>query len=172
MIYDASLAIQARSVWTRLRSVRQTIGVDRWDHRGLELARVVGSWSKDPSTQVGAAILRPDRTVASVGFNGLPRGVLDSRRRLVWRRLKYRMARHAEMNAIQFARESLQGHTLYVSPLWPCAQCAGAIIQAGIARVVYELGPRAAVWEEDARLAFDMLHEAGITTIEVKHADC
>ena len=111
---------------------------EKWDQRFLDLAKLVASWSKDPSTKVGAVIVRPNRTVAALGYNGFPRGVLDHEERYADRDQKYPMVVHAEMNAIINSRESLEGCTLYVTPLPPCAQCAGVIIQRGIARVVIE----------------------------------
>lgn len=102
-----------------------------WDDFYLGMAEYVASKSKDPSTPVGAVIVRPDKTVASVGFNGFPRGVLDIPSRLQDRNTKYQYMIHAELNAILNARESLKGYTLYCS-LPPCAECAKAIVQAGI----------------------------------------
>lgn len=133
-----------------------------WDKRFLELASHVASWSKDPSTKVGAVIVRPDKTVASIGFNGLPRGVEDSETRLHDRTLKYPMTVHAEVNAILHAREPLHGYTIYVAPLNPCSNCAAAIIQSGIKRVMAmaEINPR---WEESNALAQTMFEEAGVT---------
>lgn len=107
-----------------------------WDGRFLDLATHVSHWSKDPSTKVGAVIVRPDRTVASLGYNGLPRLVVDDEARLADRPTRLLMTVHAEMNAILSAHERLRGCTLYVSPFFPCANCAAAIIQAGIVRVV------------------------------------
>lgn len=103
--------------------------------RWLTDAKVKARRSKDPSTQVGALIVRPDDTEASHGYNGLPRGVEDTLERLTNRDLKYPMTVHAELNAILVAREPLHGYSLYCT-LSPCAGCAGAIIQAGIKRVV------------------------------------
>ncbi len=96
---------------------------DKWDDRFLNLAKFVAEWSKDPSTKVGAVIVRPDRTVASVGYNGFPRGVLDHVDRYSDRDTKYAMVVHAENNALINARQSLEGCTLYVTPLPPCTQC-------------------------------------------------
>lgn len=107
-----------------------------WDRRFLSLAEHVASWSKDPSTQVGAVIVRPDKTIASLGFNGLPRGVPDLPETLADRETKYAIVVHAEINAVLHARESLAGYTLYVWPFHPCSNCASAIVQAGIGRVV------------------------------------
>ena len=72
---------------------------EKWDRRFMEMARLVASWSKDPSSKVGAVITR-GKFVVSVGFNGFPQGVVDSEERLTNRELKYPMILHAEINAI------------------------------------------------------------------------
>lgn len=106
-----------------------------WDRRFLELAGVVASWSKDPSTHVGSVIVRPDRTVASMGYNGFARGVDDDIIFYEDRTIKYERVIHAELNAILSAKESLDGYALYCT-LYPCARCASAIIQSGITGLV------------------------------------
>ena len=108
----------------------------KWSTRFLDLADHVASWSKDPSRKIGAVIVRPDRTIVSVGYNGFPRGVDDSPERYEDRSVKYSFVCHAEMNAITSSREALHDCTLYVSPLYPCKDCAKMIIQCGIRRVV------------------------------------
>lgn len=137
-----------------------------WDKRFLWLAENVASWSKDPSTQVGAVIVRPDRTVVSLGFNGFPRGVSDAAELYDNREVKYVRVIHAELNAILSSSESLHGHTIY-STLYPCSRCAGAIIQAGLARVVTWKVPVndttariavAACWDDST----EMLEQAGV----------
>ena len=85
----------------------------KWDRRFLEMARLVSSWSKDPSTKVGSVVVRHDKTVASVGFNGFPRGVADTEARLLDRSEKLDLIVHAEINALSVAHESLSGCTLY-----------------------------------------------------------
>ena len=119
-----------------LLSEPETTSQGFWDDRFLQLAKLVSLWSKDPSTKVGAVIARPDKTVASVGYNGFPRGIPDHPEWYNDRELKYKIVRHAETNAISFAKEDLSGCTLYVYPLPPCSSCAGAIIQHNIKRVV------------------------------------
>ena len=108
----------------------------KWDMRFLEMAKLVSTWSKDPSTKVGAVIVDDDRRVISVGYNGFARGVVDSPERLNDRELKYPLTVHAEKNAILFAHQDLRGCTLYTWPFMPCSLCAGMVIQAGIVRVV------------------------------------
>lgn len=134
-----------------------------WDERFLGLARAVSHWSKDPSTKVGAVIVRPDRTLVSLGYNGFPRGTEDYHQLLNDRETKLRRTVHAEVNAILTASEKLNGCTLYVTPLHPCATCAGIIIQSGIKRVVakFAKSPKPE-WAEDFKAAARMFKEAGV----------
>lgn len=136
---------------------------EKWDGRFLDLATFIAEWSKDPSTKVGAAVVRPDRTVAAVGFNGFPRGVLDSVERYQDRPTKYEMVVHAELNALLSTRESLEGYTLYVAPLPPCSQCAAATIQRGIRRVVIAMPAELPdTWAQKWAISSTMFAEAGI----------
>jgi dCMP deaminase len=137
---------------------------ESFDMWALGLCGHVATRSKDPSTQVGAVIVRPDRTIAAVGYNGFPRGVDDEPERYAHRPTKLLMTVHAETNAILTAREPLHGCTIYVAPLHPCAACAGVIVQAGIARVVtpWSKAIRPAAWADSFRAAETMFREAGI----------
>lgn len=106
----------------------------------LTLARSVAqTFSKDPSTQVGAVIVRPDNTVASIGYNGFPKGYLDSPEDYANRDYKIANIIHAEANAIAHARENLSGSTIYVWPLMPCRECMKLIAASGIKKVVFYL---------------------------------
>lgn len=137
--------------------------MNKWDRRYLDLAKYVAHWSKDPSTKVGAAITNPDGTIVSLGFNGFPRGVLDFSTRLNDRPQKYARTVHAEMNAILSAHRSVRDCTLYVAPLFPCSSCAGAIIQAGIARVVAVCGHlNNPDWQRSFDTSMEMFAEAGV----------
>lgn len=136
-----------------------------WDDRFLALADHIAGWSKDPSTKVGAVIVRPNRTIASVGYNGFPRGVNDDPERLNDRPVKYAMTVHAEANAILSADGRLDGCTLYVTPLHPCANCAALIIQSGITRVVARMPTDPAHWADSFSKAKIMFDEAGIEVI-------
>lgn len=107
----------------------------KWDRRFLSMAKLVASWSKDPSTQTGAVIVAPDRRVVSVGFNGFPQGIRDDHR-LHDRPTKYEIIVHCERNALIFAREPLHGCTLYTWPFPSCRPCAALMLQAGIVRHV------------------------------------
>ncbi len=115
-----------------------------WDDYYLGIAAAVAKKSKDPSTKVGAVLVRPNNTVCSLGFNGFPRGIEDDER-LDDREAKMKLVIHAEMNAILTALESTAGCTLYIWPWLPCSECAKHVVQAGIRRVVtdeWETGVR------------------------------
>lgn len=138
---------------------------EKWDRRFIELAAHVASWSRDPSRKVGAVIVRPDKTVASMGFNGFPRGVNDTDDRYNDRSTKYKFVCHAEANAILTANERLHGYMLYVT-LYPCHECAKMIIQSGITRVItsinfsenwVESNEYAKVMFEEAKVSVDLL---------------
>lgn len=136
----------------------------KWDRRFLEMARLVASWSKDPSTQTGAVIVDRDNRVVSVGYNGFPKGVKDNPARYADRETKYKMIVHCERNAILFARRDLSRCTLYTWPFMSCSQCAGLVIQSGIRRCVAPPIPDHLKdrWGEDMKLGRSMFEEAGV----------
>ncbi len=112
-----------------------------WDEYFMGIALLSAKRSKDPSTQVGACIVDEDNKVVSIGYNGMPRKVDESQ--LTWNKgegldSKYLYVCHAEFNAILNTRNgsSLKGCTVYVT-LFPCNECAKAIIQVGIKKVIY-----------------------------------
>jgi len=112
-----------------------------WDEYFMGLAHLSALRSKDPNTQVGACIVAADNKVVSIGYNGMPRGCSDNE--FPWEReggfldTKYAFVVHAELNAILNSPRPVKDCTLYVS-LFPCNECAKAIIQSGIRRIVYE----------------------------------
>ena len=136
--------------------------MDKWQKRFFDLARLVATWSKDPSSQVGAVIVDDKKRIVSVGFNGLPIGVEDTKERLENREIKYELIVHAEANAILTAPKSVSGCTIYVYPYLPCSRCAGAIIQSGIKRVIVEDRPIPERWQANFDLAKKILTEAGV----------
>lgn len=141
----------------------------KWDERFLEVARLVASWSKDRSTKVGAVIVGPYNDIRTVGYNGFPRGIDDEVEARHERPAKYKWTEHAERNAIYNAvlnHTSLEGCTMYLT-WYPCADCARAIIQSGIPRLVCGKGPDNSnpVFIEDFKVTEPMLREAGITVI-------
>ena len=136
-----------------------------WDDRWSATAAHFALMSKDPSTQVGAVIVR-DNLLLVQGWNGLPRRVRDLTERLTDRPTKLAMTIHAEMNcALTAARNGvpLAGGTCYVTAP-PCSQCAAALIQAGVVRVVHPApSPEfAARWADSLALASKMFAEAGV----------
>jgi dCMP deaminase len=144
-------------------------GSEWWDRYFLRLAQHVSTASKDPSTQVGAVVVRPDRTVASVGYNGFPRGVSDDPELYDDRLSKYTRVIHAEMNAVLNAHGPLVGSTLYTWPFMSCDRCAVHMIQVGVARVV---APKASPdkeerWGEAFVTTRALFKEAGIPLTEI-----
>lgn len=138
----------------------------KWHQRFLDLSDHIASWSRDPSTRVGAVIVRPDRTIASMGYNGFPRGVDDSSDRYNERSVKYQFICHAEANAIVSAKEDLSNHIIYSSPLHPCNECAKLIIQSGIRKVVTR-PPKDPKWADSFKVASQMFTEAGVEVIQI-----
>ena len=112
-----------------------------WDEYFMSIAKLAGVRSKDPNSQVGACIVSQDNKILSMGYNGFPIGCSDEV--FPWARegqpldTKYLYVVHSELNAILNYRGSLEGAKLYVS-LFPCNECAKAIIQCGIKTIVYE----------------------------------
>ena len=110
----------------------------KWDERFFELAQLVAQWSKDESRKVGCVIVDQQKIVLSLGYNGFPRGIDDKIESRKQRPLKYFFTEHAEKNAIFNAASvgrNLKGSTLYCT-LFPCAECAKAIIQSGISEII------------------------------------
>lgn len=140
-----------------------------WGSWYLDFARTVATRSRDPSTKCGAAIVRPDNTLCSIGYNGFPRGLADLKGLYEDREEKYKRIIHAEMNAILTAREPLHGYILYVVPFPPCERCAVHIIQSGIAHIVCPPPTEEAEerWGHSWDLARNLYEEAGLTYEEV-----
>lgn len=132
-----------------------------WPQRFMELAALVASWSKDPSTQVGAVIVDSSNRIVSLGYNGPPRLTADSA--VADREVKLLRTLHAEENAILFGGD-VSGCALYVTHP-PCAHCAAVMIQVGIAHVVWPDdvgGEFSARWQHSHGEAVRMLTEAGV----------
>ena len=134
-----------------------------WDEYFMGVAMLAARRSKDPNTQVGACIVSPDNIIISTGYNGLPNGCLDDE--YPWERegeeTKYPYVVHAELNAILNANgRDLRGSRLYVA-LFPCNECAKAIIQAGVKEVLYLSDKYAST--AATRASKRMLDSAGVT---------
>jgi len=148
---------------------------EKWDRRFLDLAKMVSTWSKDPSTKVGAVLVDENQHVVGMGFNGLPRGVEDTEERLNNRELKYKMVVHAEVNALLQAGSKAKGATLYVYPAFAfppiCNDCAKAAINAGIKCIVGYVpdmnDPRVQRWKDSIAVSKVMFDEVGIVSREV-----
>ena len=141
-----------------------------WDEYFMGLAHLSALRSKDPNTQVGAAIVDENHRVVSVGYNGFPTGVSDDE--FPWSRegdvltSKYAFVVHAELNAILNSQRSVRGCTIYVS-LFPCNECAKAIIQSGIKKIVYESDKYNGV---DTNIASKrMLKAAGVELVRISY---
>ena len=113
-----------------------------WDEYFMGVAMLSGMRSKDPNSQVGACIVSDDNKILSMGYNGFPKGCSDDE--FPWARegepldTKYLYVTHSELNAIlNYRGGSLEGAKMYVT-LFPCKECAKAIIQAGIKTLVYD----------------------------------
>ncbi len=139
-----------------------------WDEYFMGLAHLSAMRSKDPNTQVGACIVNAKKRVVGIGYNGFPTGVDDTE--FPWNKegnlyeSKYAYVVHAELNAILNANDKLDGCTLYVS-LFPCNECAKAIIQSGIRRIVYEDDKYAE--SEGVRASKRMMTAAGLEFVQL-----
>lgn len=135
-----------------------------WDEYFMGIAKLSGMRSKDPNSQVGACLVSEENKILSVGYNGFPRGCSDDE--YPWERegdpldTKYVYVVHSELNAIlNYRGGSLEGAKLYVS-LFPCNECAKAIIQAGIKKIIYDCDKYASTFGVVA--SKKMLESAGV----------
>ncbi len=139
----------------------------KWDHRFLEMAKHISTWSKDPSTKVGAILVNDLNQVVGMGYNGFPRGIADTNGRLNNREEKYKLTVHAEVNAIIQAGHAARGSTLYVYPSFMvppiCHECCKSVIQAGIKRIVGykpdENDPKVQRWKDSISVSREMWAE-------------
>ena len=140
-----------------------------WDEYFMGIAILSSMRSKDPTTQVGCCIVDSNNRIVSVGYNGFPNGISDDE--FPWSKdkedpldNKYVYVVHAELNAILNSKKDLNGCKIYTS-LFPCCECAKAIIQSGIKKVIYqdEKGPGHYSQDASAR----MFRAAGIETKKI-----
>ncbi len=145
-----------------------------WDEYFMGIALLSAQRSKDNSTQVGACIVNDEKRIVAVGYNGMPRGCDDDE--MPWERsgettldTKYPFVCHAELNAILNSNiRNLKDCTLYVT-LYPCNECAKAIIQSGIRRVVYKQNKYADT--ESVKASVLLFSKCGITVEEFESND-
>lgn len=129
----------------------------------MDQAKLVASWSKDPKHKVGAVIVDAWNRQISIGYNGPPRMVKD---RGLSQNEKTLRSLHAELNAILNSNTDLTGTIMYVYPYGPCAQCAAAIIQKQISKVIYYCDRNLNTWRESQIEAGIMFKEAGVQLIK------
>ena len=141
-----------------------------WDDYFMSVALLSGKRSKDPSTQVGACIVNRNNVIESIGYNGLPKGCSDDE--FPWNKegevlnTKYLFVVHAELNAILNAKgKDLSNCKIYVA-LFPCNECAKAIIQSGIKEVIYLSDKYATL--ESTLASKKMLTSAGVKLTQFK----
>lgn len=137
----------------------------KWHSRWVELAKHVSSWSKDPSTQVGA-VLAKGKEFYSFGYNGFPPNIKDDDR-YNDRSVKYDLIIHAEINAVLNAHKDVRSTWLYLYPMPPCIRCCVQLITAGISGIVVHqdfivMNKRFSRWNESLQKTYKICKEADI----------
>ena len=133
----------------------------------MDMAAMVSTWSKDPSSKIGCVAVNSERRILATGYNGFPKGIEDTPVRLHHRATKHSLVVHAEMNALMnalYSGVSLKDSTIYVYGLPICPDCAKCVIQAGVKRIVIptdktDKGDWQKVWEEKS---LPMFKESGV----------
>lgn len=143
-----------------------------WDKYFMGVALLSGLRSKDPNSKVGACIVNRENKIVGVGYNGFPTKSKDDDfkwdREGAYLNTKYPFVVHAELNAILNSTSDLKECTIYVG-LFPCNECAKAIIQSGISRVVYKSDKYKDKKESVASKR--LLDSCGVSHIEYKSKD-
>ena len=137
----------------------------KWDHRFMDMAALVSTWSKDPSTKVGA-VLTSGKDVISLGYNGFPPGTRDTDEIYNDRPRKYLRVIHAEANALLMASRKADDMILYTT-LCPCSQCAAMAIRFGVKSIMTPVPTVEQIsrWGDSFEQASEMLAEAGVQLI-------
>lgn len=146
------------------RSIKYPLTPNDWNQRFLYTAASVASWSKDPSTRVGAVAVS-NRRILATGYNGFPAGVLDMSERLGDRDLRLAMTVHAEQNLLAYAARAgvcLAGSTVYIYPLMACSSCAAMLINADVHKIVVPDILEPMRWQNSFDLSRQMCTEAGV----------
>lgn len=143
----------------------------KWQRYFIDIAHIVKTKSKDPSTQIGAVIVGEDNEIVSTGYNSFPRGLNDNIKERFDRPEKYFWMEHAERNGIFNAARigvSVKGCTMYLTCGLPCTDCSRAIINSGINKIVCKKGKnkshglQGTHWEKNISRSEVMLNEVGI----------
>lgn len=145
----------------------RTEPTQKWDERFLGIACSISSWSKDPSTKVGALAINVERKIIAQGYNGFPIGCDDSERFYNNRESKYVRIIHAETNVICNAcnsRVGLQLSTVYIYGMYPCPECIKLLAQVYVARIVFQLGETQNLekWKVDFETSKSLMRELHI----------
>jgi dCMP deaminase len=145
----------------------------KWDVRFLEVSKLISSWSKDPSTKVGAIAVNSERRILAQGYNGFPSGTKDDLYRYSEPFVKHQMVVHAESNVIYNAcnfRVGLDHATIYVFGMYPCPECVKALGQVGVARIVFQLSDSKTVekWKQLFDISRQIMHELNIGFTQYK----
>jgi len=137
-----------------------------WNQKFIRLAKEVSTWSKDPSRKIGAVAVGSKRQILATGYNGFPRGILDTPERYSDRPTKYRLICHAEANVIfnsTYTGVSLDGADMYVWGLPVCSECCKGIVQVGIKRVFWSTDQEIPQkWMESMETSNSIFQEVGI----------
>jgi dCMP deaminase len=175
-LLDRTPIDQAEVIMTpELRAQLEQPKIDKqreWDSFFIGLAKAASVKSKDPSTKSGTVIVRPDNSVASIGFNGFPKKMQDRPEWYNDRAQKYPRMIHSEINAAIFCRDqSLEGYALYNWPLPPCRPCALEMIQHGIVRFVApkmtpDIEER---WGASVQESRQLIADCGLELLEVEY---
>ena len=145
---------------------------DKWNTRFLDMAALVASWSKDPSTKTGAVIVGPDKRVIATGYNGFPASMPDGPELYNNRAEKYSRIVHCEINAVLYAPSPLPtGAILYTWPFISCDRCVVQMLQAGIKNFVAPLPSEEALsrWAESFNRTRQYIKECGGILKEVSY---
>lgn len=156
-----------------MRYLDETLPEHRKLLRYVAVAETFAAMSKDPSTRVGAVSLDFNFNIVSAGYNGFPRGVVDSEERYADRPTKMSLVAHAEANLVAQAAHggrALAGTTVIVTPLAPCSACAKLLVQAGVIRVVCPVPHYEPRWQQEAETAALIFREAGVEVLHLLQA--
>jgi len=129
-----------------------------WNDYFMDMAEVVATKSKDPSTQVGCVIVDKKHRPVSNGYNGFVSGC-DEKKMSQERPLKYHLVIHAEMNALIFSNKSLEGCIVYTTH-YPCDNCLKHLLQAGVRQIYYKYDEHVERYSKEQKEAIKRFYEA------------
>lgn len=135
---------------------------NKWDIRFIEMAELVSSWSRDPSTRVGSVIVDKGNKVLSLGYNGFPSGLNDDPDLYLDRDYKLKVTIHSELNAILTCKHDVEGAIIYTTHQ-PCMACASVIIQKKLSGVIWKKSFADGRWGDSK----DLFTQAGINFKEI-----